>query len=807
MKSHARVAIVGGGIMGVGLLYHLALEGWTDAVLIEKGELTSGSTWHAAGQCPHFNSSLNLTKVHVYGTQLYPKLEELTGQAVSWHGCGGLRLATTDDEVDWFKYVYGISRLAGYDCEIIGPNEIKHYHPFLDPFGVKVAFRTVHDGHVAPADVTNAMAAGARKLGAEIYRRTRVTDIKRLPTGEWRIVTDQGDITAEHVVNSAGSYADVVGRWTGHHVPIANMLHHYLITEPVRELIELASELPVVRDPYSHAYLREETNGILIGPYETATAHVCWDGQPPSWDFESELIAPEVDRLMPWLGKATERLPLFESAGVKSVISGAITHTPDGTYLSGPAPGPRNYWMHCGASIGICQGGGAGKYLAQWMVHGQAEINMREFDPRRFGNWATKDYTETVSVADYQHMYYCYKPAEQHPVGRNLRVSSIHETLKARGAQFSQIFGWERARWYDTSGKGETYSFRRSNWWDAVKAEALAVRERVGLMDLSTFSKFEVKGRDAFTFLDRICANRIPARDGGIILGHLLNANGFIESEITVTRLAPEHFYVLSAATAQLHDFDQLAWRRRLDEKVEITDVTDAYGTLVLAGPKSRDVLAACTETDLSNAAFRWLTGKETVVAGVRGVRLLRVNYVGELGWELHCPMAEMPRVLDALLAAGRSHGLALFGTYAMNSLRMEKAYRGWGSELTAEIDMVEADMERFIRLDKPDFIGRDASLLKKQRGPRMKLAYLAVEASDSDCAGNEPVYVGDRLVGLTTSGAYGHAVKKSLAFAYVDPALAIAGTALDVLLLGERRRAVVLPEAAWDPRNERLRA
>jgi dimethylglycine dehydrogenase len=404
-------------------------------------------------------------------------------------------------------------------------------------------------------------------------------------------------------------------------------------------------------------------------------------------------------------------------------------------------------------------------------------------------------------------MYYCYKPAEQHAVGRDLRVSSVHETLKARGAQFSQMFGWERARWYDTGGRGEIHSFRRSNWWDAVRAEALAVRERVGLMDLSTFSKFEVKGPGAFAFLDRVCANRIPTRDGGIVLGHLLNANGFIESEITVTRLGPEHFYVLAAAAAQLHDFDQLVWRRRPDEMVEITDVTDAYGTLVLAGPRSRDVLAACTEIDLSSAAFRWLTAKEADVAGVRGGRLLRINYVGELGWELHCPMAEMPRVLDALLVAGRSHGIALFGTYAMNSLRMEKAYRGWGSELTAEIDMFEADMERFIRLDKPDFIGRDASLVKKQRGARTRLVYLAVEATDSDCMGNEPVYVGNRLVGLTTSGAFGHAVQKSLAFAYVDPSLATAGTKLEILLLGERRRAVILPEAAWDPRNERPRA
>ena len=339
MKSHARVVIIGGGIMGVGLAYHLALEGWADVVLIEKGELTSGSTWHAAGQCPHFNSSLNMTKVHVYGTELYPKLEALTGQAVSWHGCGGLRLATTDEEVDWLKYVYGVSKLAGYEAEIIGPSEIRKYHPFLDTFGVKAAFRTVTDGHVAPADATLAMAAGARQLGAEIIRRCRVTNVRHLPSGEWAVDTEQGAIICEHVVNSAGTYADVVGAWTGHLVPIANMLHHYLITEPVKGLIDFGPELPVVRDPYSHAYLREETNGILIGPYETATAHTCWDGKAPTWDFESELVTPELDRLMPWLEKAAERMPLFNSVGVKSIVSGAITHTPDGVYLSGPAPG------------------------------------------------------------------------------------------------------------------------------------------------------------------------------------------------------------------------------------------------------------------------------------------------------------------------------------------------------------------------------------------------------------------------------------------------------------------------------------
>jgi dimethylglycine dehydrogenase len=805
MKSHARVVIVGGGIMGVGLLYHLALEGWRDIVLVEKAELTSGSTWHAAGQCPHFNSSLNVTKLHVYGTQLYAKLEALTGHAVSWHASGGLRLACNDEELHWFKQVHGVSKLAGYEAHIIGPDEIPQHHPFIDTKGVKAAFLTVTDGHVAPADVTMAMAAGARALGAEIHRRTRVTGISLLETGEWLVATDQGDIRCEHVVNAAGSYCDVVAGWTGHHARIANMLHHYVITEPVPQLIERAGELPIVRDPWAHCYFREEGNGILVGPYETSGAHVCWDGAP-AWDFESELVTPEVDRLTPFLERAAERFPLFAEAGLKRVISGAIPHTPDGSPLSGPAHGPRNYWMHCGAALGICQAAGAGKYLAQWMVHGQAEISMREFDPRRFGAWETQEYAREVGVADYQHMYYCYKPAEQHAVGRGLRKSSLYDALAARGAQFSQVFGWERPRWYDRSGNGEVFSFKRSNWWNGVRQECLAVRERVGLMDLSTFAKFDVEGPDAFTFLQRICANKVPAADGRIMLGHLLNANGLIDSEITVTRLAADRFYVASAATAQLHDLDQLRWRIADGERVSVTDVTDDYGVLVLAGPRARDVLAACTDTDLGNAAFRWLSGKEIEVAGVQNVRALRVNYVGELGWELHTKMAEMPTVFEALMREGGPHGITLFGTYAMNSLRMEKAYRAWGAELTNEVTLIAADMERFVAFDK-DFIGRAATLRAKQEAPQSKLVCLAVESVDNDCYGNEPVYRDGRLVGLTTGGAYGHAVGQSLAFAYVEPDLAQADECFEILMMGRRCAARILPRPAWDPENLRLKA
>lgn len=804
LQSHAKCVIIGGGVMGVGLLYHLAEEGWTDVVLVEKGELTSGSTWHAAGQCPHFVGSYNLAKIHYEGTVLYPKLEELTGQAVSWHGCGGIRLALTDAEVDWFHQVAGMAPLIGYDCEVVGPEDIKKHHPYLETFGVKAGFVTFTDGHVAPADVTMAMAAGARQKGVKISKRNRCTDVNLLPSGEWEVVTEQGTIICEHVVNACGSYADIVGAWTGHNVPVANVLHHYVITEPVQELIDMEKELPVVRDPYSHCYLREETDGILIGPYETAGAVTCFD-DGLSWDFENELVPDQMDRLMPWLEKATERFPLFEKAGLKSVISGAITHTPDSNFLLGPAPGPRNYWMCNGASIGICQGAGAGKYLAQWMVHGAADINMIEFDPRRFGDWATLDYAKVTSINDYQNMYTCMPPGDQHEAGRPIRTSSIYDKLKAKGGLFQQVMGWERVRWFDTKGEGERYSWRRSNWWDDVKAEVLAVRQAVGLMDLSTFAKYEVSGKDAAVVLDRLTANRMPRRDGGIVLTHFLNENGRIMGEATITRMDENNFYVLSGATAQLTDMDHIRNAVADDEDVTIQDKTTDYGTLVLAGPRARDVLSSITDADVSNEKFRWLTGQKIDVAGI-AVHALRVNYVGELGWELHAAMDELPALFDALMAAGEPHGIRLFGAYAMNGLRIEKAYRGYGSDITTEITMVEGDMERFVDWDGGDFVGKQATLSSKQQGPRISLVYMEVDADDADCMGGETVYQNNKPVGVTTSGGYGYAVDKSLTFAYVEPELATAGTEFTIDILNQRRPAKIIDQPAYDPQNERLR-
>ena len=805
MKSHARVVVIGGGALGVGALYHLVKEGWTDVVLVEKGELTSGSTWHAAGLIPHFIGSLNMAKIHAYGATLYQNLEAETGQATGWHGCGAIRLAVNEDEVDWFRHVQGVLRLAGVECHLIGPDEIRKLHPLLDTEGVILGAYTPGDGHTDPAGSTNAMAIGARNGGGEIYRHNRVTDVKRLASGEWRVVTEKGDIVCEHVVNAAGSFAPQVGAMVGLKVPLVNMVHQYLVTEPIDAVAALDTEFPVVRDPRASCYYRREKQGLIIGPYEAKGAEA-WGLDGIDWSFDMELLPPDIDRLAPHLELAMARIPAFGNAGIRQIVSGPITHTPDGNFFLGPAAGIPNYWMCCGASIGVTQGPGAGRTLAQWMVHGQAEINVREIDPRRYGDWAVGDYCLEKSIDDYQHMYAVHLPGEAREAGRPVKTSPLYETLEARGAVYAEAFGWERPKWFDATGEGERYGYKRANWFDAVAEECRAVRERVGVLDLTSFAKYDVTGRDARAFLDRITANRVPGRDGRITLTHMLTEAGRIASEATMTRLAADRFYLLSGATAELHDLDMLANGLRAGEAVEIADVTEDYGVLVVSGPRSRDLLATLASADLGNAAFPWLTGREIEVAGV-ALRALRISYVGELGWELHMPIGEMKRVYDAVMAAGEPFGVADFGLYAMNSLRMEKAYRGWGAELTNEITMIEADMERFVAYDKGDFTGRAALLKQRQEGIATRLVYLAIEAGDADAMGNEPVLAEGRAVGVTTSGGYGHAVGQSLAFAYVEPALAEPGTALAVSILGEERPARVLAGPVYDPENARLRA
>ena len=805
MNDQARVVIIGGGMMGVGLAYHLTKEGWSDVILVEKGELTSGSTWHAAGLIPHFIGDLNMAKVHLHGTELYKVLEQETGQATGWHGCGAIRLATSKDEVDWFHQVKGVLDYVGAECHLIGPNEIKSLHPLLDLDGIILGAYTPGDGHTDPASTTNALAIGARNGGATIIRHNRVLDVKQRPGGEWEVFTEQGNIVAEHVVNAAGSFGEQVAAMVGVDVPVVNMVHQYLVTENLPEVEALDVEPPVIRDPRASCYYRQEQQGLVVGPYEMAGAEA-WGLDGIDWSFDMELLPPELDRLGPSLELAMQRIPAFADAGIKRVVSGPITHTPDGNFLLGPAAGLVNYWMCCGASIGITQGAGAGKYLAQWMVHGQTEINMAGFDPRRYGKWALGKYLLDKSIDEYQQMYQLHYPGEHREAGRPLNKTPVYDKLAAAGAQFADVFGWERAKWFAPPGVTEQYSFRRNNCFDLVAKECAAVRERVGLLDLTSFAKYDVTGKDAEAYLNRLNANRIPRRDGGIVLSHMLTELGGIECEATITRLGSDRFYVLSAAVAELHDLDWLVQHIAEGESVTVENVTHDYGVLVLAGPRSRDVLAKLCNEDLGNASFPWLRGKEIDVAGIP-VRALRISYVGELGWELHHAIAQMEALYDAIMAAGEEYGIANFGTYAVNAMRMEKAYKAWGAELTTEITMVEADMDRFVDFDKDEFIGRDATFARKKQGIETKLVYVSVDTDDADPAGNEPVFDGDRVIGVTTGGAYGFSVGKSLAFAYVEPGYASPGSAFDISILGSRRRATVLDRPAYDPGNQRLRS
>ena len=793
--------------MGVGLLYHLAEEGCTDVLLIEKGELTSGSTWHAAGQCPSLVGNYNLAKIHAYSNDLYPRLEAMTGQYVSWHASGGIRLARKKEDLDWFKYLYGISQSVGFEMEIIGPAEIRKIVPWLELDDVIAGAYTTGDGHADPSGLTNAMARGATNMGAKIERHNRVLDIKLLPSGEWQVVTEKGTVTAAIVVNAGGCFARQISQMIGSDMPLVNMQHHYIITGNVPEFVERDEEIPVIRDPYASSYIRQEQKSGLVGIYEGVQMTEAWAPRGyPEWSSDSELFPDDLERLMPWLGYAMERLPIIQEAGIKRIVNGAIPHPPDGPPYLGPVAGVKNFWLCCGSSFGIAQGAGCGKYLAQWILHGDSEINMTGFDPRRLGVYADADFARAKGFQDYRMTYATPLPGEELPAGRPQRVSPLYTTLKAKGGVFTETFGWERPKWYSLDGRDEKYSYQRSNVFEVVRAECMAVRERVGILDLSGFAKYDVAGPDAAAFLNRLCANRMPLSIGGVVLAHILSVNGRILGEVTVTRFADDRYYLLSAAGAELRDLDHLIQGRLEGEDVTISNVTDERGVLVLAGPKARDVLGQLTDADLSNTSFRWLTGQEIDIAG-KPVRALRVNYVGELGWELHPAMQDLPAIYDAIWKAGLAHGIADFGLYAVNSLRIEKGYRGWGAELTNEVTMIDADMQRFLKLDKDDFTGKAATLAQIDDERTLQLVYFEVDANDCDVRGNEPIFLGEQRVGLTTSGGYGHYTKKSLGFGYVPPALAALGTTLQVALLGQRCTLNILTDPAHDPANTRLRA
>jgi len=796
--SHARVVIVGGGVMGVGLAYHLAHEGWGhDTVLLEKAELTSGSTWHAAGQITHSTSSYGLGKCVDYNIGLYSGgLEAETGQAVTWHGCGSFRLAYTEDEMDWLRHTLSVGRSLGFNIDLVTPQRVAELHPFYNLDGVLGALHTPDDGHVDPTNVTMALAAGARAKGVRIIRRCRASNITQLASGEWQVETDQGTITCEHVVNAGGTYARQMGEWSGLQLPMTSMTHHYFVTENVPEFEALDRELPVIRDDKKvSGYIRMEQKRGLIGIYEKANPNAVWLDECP-WDYENWLFDADYDRVMPWLEESLNRMPVLAERGITREVHGAISHPPDGNPLIGPAPGVRNYWCCCGTQIGIGWGPGLTRELARWMVHGAADISMRDYDPRRFGSYATKDWQVIKAKEDYCLRHEIPFPHFNRLAGRPVKPSPLYDRLKSKGAVFEEVYGHERPRWFAKEGiaQHDHYGFGRTPVHDVVGAECRAVREAAGIMDISAFTKVELSGPEAESLLDRLVANRLPRKTGGIALTHMLNAAGRIELETTVVRLASDRFYLVCAAFFEQRLLDHLD-RHRGTADVTVTLRSNDWAALTLNGPRSRDILAACTDAPLDNAAFPWLTAQEITVAGHR-LWAFRMSYAGELGWEFHMPRDAALAVYDALWAAGAPLGLADYGSFAMNAMRMEKGFKGAG-ELTNEVTLAEADVLRFARTDKA-YIGREATLAPARR---FVCAYLEITPDGAhDGHGGEAVLLQGKVVGSTASVAYGHSCGKILAFAYVRPEANVAGTEVEVVIAGTPRPARILGAPAYDP-------
>ncbi len=798
MREEARCVIVGGGAMGVGLLYHLAHEGWTDTVLIEKGELTSGSTWHAAGLVPNFIGDLNMAKVHEEAIKLYPKIEEETGLSAGWHGCGAIRFAISDEDVLWHRQVHAQLTQLGIESHIISPAEIKELNPLFENIDdVQTGFYTPHDGWADPTGTTNTMAKGARQLGCEVVRHNRVTDMNQLPDGRWEVITEKGRIVAEHVVNAAGCYAHQVAQMVGLNVPMANALHTYLVTEAVPEFAALETELPVVRDDYLSGYVRQEQDSGLIGIYEQSNAEAAWpDG--PDWSLETPLFPEDYDRIGFWLERAMERVPILAGKGIKSVIRGAIAHTPDGEPMLGMSGIP-NFWQMVGIQVGIADGPGLGRELARWMVHGAADISMREYDPRRFGDYASKDWQIVKAKEDYCLRHEIPFPHFNRLAGRPVKPSPMYDRLREKGAVFEEVFGHERPRWFAKDRPQEDiYGFGRTELHDIIGEECKAVRERVGIMDITGFTKVELAGPGAEAMLDCMVANRLPKKVGGIALTHILNRRGRIELELTVVKLAEERYYLVCAAFFERRLIDLLT--EHAGEGAEIINRSSTWAALTLNGPRARDLLGACTSAPLDNASFRWLSSQEIEIAGHK-VFAFRMSYSGELGWEFHGSNEAMLAVYDALWAAGEAHGIADYGSFAMNAMRLEKGFKGAG-ELTNEVTLPEADVMRFVRMDK-DFIGKAETQASLDGDLPWVCAYLSIEPDGkADGNGGEAVLMDGQVVGTTSSVAYGHAVGTILAFAYVKPFTAKPGTELEVVIMGEPRKAKVLAEPAYDPES-----
>ena len=793
-----QVAIIGGGIMGVAAQFQLAENGWTDTILFEKAELTSGSTWHAAGQIAHAVGSRLAGWVNKTSIETYKRVEQETGQSIGWHEVGGLRIATTDDEVDWLKSIMGVGKLLDLPMELVGPDEVTRINPFYKVDDVKAAVRTFEDGHIDPSGVTMALAAAARARGAQIERRNQVLGARR--RGDmWVLNTQKGDVLAEHVVIAAGSYANQVGEWFGLEIPSVSCLHHYLVTDTVAEF-EGRPELPVMRDNSFGGYIRQEQKSGLIGIYE---GHVCptvWEmptGAP--WGAENELFAADYDSIGDFLMIAFDKMPILANLGIKRAVRGAITHTPDGGMLVGPSGAP-NVWLSCGSSIGLAWGGGAGKVLADWMVHGKAEVNTRGFDPRRYGDFASDHFISERTKDEFMRRHDTPCPGKQFSSLRPMNRHPLYDQLAAKGAVFGEVAGWERPRYFGDVGETEKTGWGHQPWHANATAEAMASRTAAGVIDLCAFAQFEITGKDAGKLLDRLSANRIPATDGRMTLNHLLTEKGRFETEITIWRISEDRYFIGSPIARADPDIAWIESHIAAGEEVEMLNRSQEWGMLAMSGPASRRILADLTDTDLSNAAFPWMSGQEISVAGI-SCYALRVSFVGELGWELHAPLGKVSALYEALFCAGEKHGLVDLGSYAFNGMRMEKAFRASG-ELTTDVGPLDVGLERFIVTQDRDFLGKEALLARE---PGWELFYAELHAEGVDILGGEPVLLGGKPVGLTTSGGYGYTLGKSLGWLFVHNGTPQEG--LSVQILNREIPVTVHQDALFDPQNLRPRS
>ncbi len=813
MQSHARVVVIGGGCVGANILYSLAHRGWTDCCLLERTELTAGSTWHAAGLIPLYSFSYKFGRLIAKTIEIYEGLEEETGQAIGWHKCGQLRIAESADRMDEYLNYATIAETQGIRAEILTPEQTVDLWPLMKRSKELIgAVYNPDDGHIAPADVTQALAKGARDLGAKIYRETAVTAITQLPSGEWKVSTSKGDIVCEHVVTATGNYAQQTGAMLGLDLPAFPVLHQYWVTETVPEVRARKDqglpEMPVLRNEAINGYVREERDGLMFGPYERPSRleHFARDGVP-DW-FGADLMPEDMESVEENWEAALELVPVLGEVGIQANVRGPICVSPDNLPLAGPAWGKRNLWLAEGFSGGILMGGGIGHELVNWIIDGEPHIDLSEVDARRFGAYANKVWTGLKNKETFGHNFGIHYPGYEWPEARPAKTMPCYDRMKNAGAAFGSVYGWEVPLWFAPQGTEpkDIWSYRTFNSMPHVGAECRAVRDAVGLIEMTPMAKFEASGPGAEAWLNRVLANRMPSKVGGMVLAHFLTPRGTVRAEFTVTKLGENHYYLVGTPRGERHDFDILEKSMPQDGSATLRNVTMERGCFTVVGPNARAVLENLVDADISNEAFRWMTARSVTVGLASDVRMMRVNYEGELGWELYHPIFYNLHLYDEIMKAGAEHGLKLAGYRAIESLRLEKSYRAMYRDMDIEHTALESGLEKFVKFDKQDFVGRDALLTQRQNGLTRRMVTLRVETVDADAYMNEGVYRDGTLVGRVTSGATSHHVGGCLSMAYLDIAHADIGTELEVPLLDNRCRATVIADAPYDPGNQRPR-